>query len=100
VPSPPEPGTFAVESAARDGGTDKRPVYRFAATVPDAASADIFVEGPGDWSAYLPVRDDGGDLVWNVKFSRLGATVPTAGASFRVTLVSAGRAIEQTIVAE
>ena len=100
VPSPAEPGAFAVESAAWDGGTDKRPVYRFAATVPDAASADIFVEGPDDWSAYLPVRDGGGDVVWTVKFSRLGATVPIEGATFRVTLVSGGRAIEQTIVAE
>lgn len=100
VPSPAEPGAFAVESAARTGGTDKRPVYRFAATVPDATSADIFVEGPDDWSAYLPVRHGGGDVVWTVKFSRWGATVPTEGAMFRVTLVSGGRAIEQTIVAE
>lgn len=100
VPSPAEPGAFAVESAARDGGTDKRPVYRFAATVPDAASADIFVEGPENWSAYLPVREGGGTAVWTVKFSRLGSGVSVDNATFRVTLVSAGRAIEQTIVAE
>jgi suppressor for copper-sensitivity B len=102
VPMPSEPGAFAVASAARYGGSDKRPVFRFGALVPDAASADVFVEGPDDWSAYLPVRAaaPGGEVAWTVKFSRLGATVPADGATFRVTLISAGRAIEQTVVAD
>lgn len=102
VPAPPEPGIFAVASAVRDGGTDKRPVFRFGALVPDAATADIFVEGPEDWSAYLPVRDgaSGREAAWTIKFSRLGAKGGADDATFRVTLVSAGRAVEQTIPAE
>ena len=101
VPADAEAGVFAVAGVTRDGGTDKRPVFRFATLVPDAASADILVEGPDDWSAYLPVRAAGtdGEVVWTVKFSRLGAKVPTDGATFRVTLISAGRAIEQMIPA-
>lgn len=101
VPSVPEPGIFAVAGAVRDGGTDKRPVFRFSAVVPDPASAEVFVEGPENWSAYRPKRTggEGGTVAWTVKFSRLGATVPTDGAAFRVTIVSGGRAIEQTVVA-
>ena len=99
VPAPAEPGVFSLDSVARDGGTDKRPVFRLSGVVPDPAAAEMFVEGPPDWSPY-PAEfkgEDGGTAAWTVKFSRLGATAPLAGARFRVTIVSAGRAVEQTI---
>jgi DsbC/DsbD-like thiol-disulfide interchange protein len=101
LPAPPEAGVFAVSSVVRDGGTDKRPVFRFVTLVPDSPSADILVEGPNDWSAYLPVRtaEAGNEVVWSVKFSRLGAITTPEGVAFRVTLISGGRAIEQSVSA-
>jgi suppressor for copper-sensitivity B len=98
LPGASEAGVFAVGSVARDGGTDKRPVFRFSAVVPDPDDAEIFVEGPEHWAAYRPERAmDGSSVVWTVKFSRLGAEVLPADATFRVTIVSGGRAIEQAV---
>lgn len=99
VPGPPEPGSFAVESIRRDGGTDRKPVFDVAAIIPDPENATIFVEGPADWSAGVPeLASTGGDgATYRVTFSRLGAETPIEGSSFRVTIVSTGRAIEQTI---
>ena len=102
VPGPPQPGVFAFTAVTRDGGTDSHPVFRFTGTVPDARDASLFVEGPDGWSPYTPdfAGDDGGKAVWSVKFSRLGAETPIAGAKFRLTAVSGGRAIDQTIGVE
>ncbi len=99
LPGKPEPGAVAVESAARAGGTDKRPAFRITARVPSPASADMFVEGPEDWAPYKPelVASDGATGVWTVKFSRLGALTPLEGAALRVTIVDGERAIEQTV---
>ena len=99
VPSPPEPGVFDVESIVRDGGTDKRPVFRIVAIAPDAGTADVFVEGPTDWWPDMPVftGETSGKASWTVKFSRLGAETPIAGAAFRVTIASGGRAIDRTL---
>ena len=96
---PPLPGLLAVDRISRAGGTDRKPVFEVAATVPDAAKATVFVEGPADWSAAQPelVSADGGHAVYRVAFSRLGAETPIAGSAFVVTIVSDGRAIEQTI---
>jgi DsbC/DsbD-like thiol-disulfide interchange protein len=67
--------------------------------VPDAAAAQIFVEGPPDWAPYRPEfkGEDGGKAAWTVKFSRLGATTPIEGATFRVTIAAGARAVEQTL---
>ena len=100
LPGPAAPGTFAVDSVVRTGGTDGRPIFRFTGVVPDAAKADFFVEGPGDWAPYLPSLQPAtpdGKAVWDVQFSRLGSTIPIAGASFRVTIRSAGKAVEQMV---
>lgn len=98
LPSPAEPGVFAVTAVARDGGTDKRPVFRFDAVVPDPADAVFLVEGPPHWSPYRPEKvADGEGTAWTVKFSRLGADVAADDATFRVTMISGGRAVEQTI---
>ena len=100
VPSPPEPGVFDVESIVRDGGTDKRPVFRVVAIAPDARTADVFVEGPADWWPDVPVfaGETSGKAAWTVKFSRLGAETPIAGAAFRVTIASGSRAIDRTLL--
>ena len=99
LPGPPEPGVIAVDSVVREGGTDKRPLFRVTATMPAGAAPEIFVEGPQDWAAYAPVlaETDGDKALFDVKFSRVGADTPIAGAAIRVTLVSGKRAIEQTI---
>ena len=83
MPGPPEPGVFAVDSVAREGGTDAAPVFRIAATVPATGETRLFVEGPADWSPYEPVlvSRDGDRVVYDAKFSRTGAKTPIAGAS-------------------
>ena len=92
-------GAFAVESATRAGGTDKRPVFEIKAKVPDAKSASMFVESPSDWYGGAPVlqSEAGGSASWRVEFDRLTAKGPIAGATLRVTIVSSSGAIEQTI---
>ena len=99
VPGPAEPGAFAVESVTRNGGTEGRPVFRVTAMVPAGAKAELFIEGPDDWSPYapVPVATEDGRATYDVKFSRTGARTPIAGARFRVTISAGGHAIEQTI---
>lgn len=101
LPGEPEPGVFAVVDVERDGGTDKRPVFRIVASVPDADDAEIFVEGPDDWAGYVPKPVDAADgsLAWSVKFSRLVDSAPPDGAPLRITVISDGRAIEETVQA-
>ena len=99
VPGPSEPGAFGLDAVVREGGSDKRPVFRFTGVVPDAATAEVFVEGPPDWAPYRPEfkGDEGGKAAWSVKFSRLGATTSIEGAKFRITIAAGGRAVEQTL---
>jgi hypothetical protein len=99
LPGPQQPGVFAFSDVTRDGGTDNHPVFRFTGVIPDAKNAGIFVEGPADWSPYTPefMGEQGGKATWSVKFTRLGAKTPIAGASFRLTAVSGGHAIDQTL---
>ncbi len=88
---------FSVDSVSRDGGTDGRPVFRFSLTTPDPADTTVFVEGPPDWYAGAPVPAGEGAGAYTVKFDRLVAKTPIAGAQLRFTVVSGGRAIEQTL---
>ena len=99
LPGPPQPGVFAFSDITRDGGTDNHPVFRFTGVLPDAKDAGVFVEGPADWSPYTPefMGEANGTATWSVKFTRLGAKTPIAGASFRLTAVSGGHAIDQTL---
>jgi DsbC/DsbD-like thiol-disulfide interchange protein len=99
LPGPPIPGRFAVESVGMSGGGDKRPAFDITATLPDAKGAVVFVEGPGDWYGDAPklVSTSGNSAVYRVEFDRLTATTPIKGAALRVTIVSGGHAIEQTI---
>lgn len=99
IPGPAEPGAFAIDHAAREGGPDRRPVFRFTGLVPDAAHADVFVEGPADWSPYTPEFAPGADgkPAWTVQFSRTGSKIPIDGARFRLTIRSGDRAIDQTV---
>jgi len=100
LPGAAEPGVFALDTVTRDGGTDGRPAFRFTGIVPDAAKADVFVEGPADWSPYTPEFVPGDKPAWSVKFSRTGSKIPIPGASFRVTIRSGDRAIDQTLKLE
>jgi len=99
LPKAPAPGAFAVDRVARDGGTDKRPAFTIAATLPDPGNALVFVEGPVDWYADVPslVSSDGSHGVYRVTFDRLTAKTPLAGAKLRVTIESAGQAMEQWV---
>ncbi len=99
LPGPPQPGMFAVDSIARRGGTEVRPVFRVVATVPNDDEPKFLVEGPEDWAVYAPAfaGRDGDKVLYDVKFSRLGARTPIAGATIRVTMATGSRAIEQTL---
>ncbi|MHA1555253.1 MAG: protein-disulfide reductase DsbD domain-containing protein [Alphaproteobacteria bacterium] len=99
LPKSPEPGVFAVLGVDRDGGTDKRPEFTFNAVVPNGEQAVFFVEGPPGWYPNVPkfAGNMGAESVYRVKFSRLGATAPIAGALFTVLIVSGDRAIEQVV---
>ena len=99
LPGPPQPGIFAVDSIAREGGTDMRPLFRVVATVPAGTPPEFLVEGPEDWAPFAPafVGRDGGKALFDVKFSRLSARTPIAGARIRITMKAGGRAIEQTL---
>ena len=98
LPGPPQPNFFEIRSISRTGGTDNRPVFTFSGIVPDAMKADVFVEGPADWAAYTPEYVASTEQpVWTVKFSRTGSKIPIEGARFRLTIRSAGHAIDQTI---
>jgi DsbC/DsbD-like thiol-disulfide interchange protein len=99
LPSAPEPGTFVVTGATRQSGTDKRPTFDVAATLPEVNGAQVFVEGPDDWYPNVPklVSGDGGKATYRVTFDRLTSKVPIKGTKLRVTIVSAGHAIEQWV---
>jgi DsbC/DsbD-like thiol-disulfide interchange protein len=97
IPGAPKPGTFALDTVTRNGGTDGRPVFRITGIVPDAANAQVFVEGPADWAPYTPEFVAGGRPAWDIKFSRTGAKTPIAGAKFRLTIQSGSEAIDQTL---
>jgi len=99
VPGPPQPGVLAVESARRNGGTDKRPVFDIVVTAPP--DAEMFVEGPPDWFPGVPDRIGGaGQPTYRVAFDRIGAKTPMEGVTLRVTLVADGKAIEQVVAAD
>lgn len=99
LPGAPEPGAFMVIGATRQSGTDKRPTFDVAATLPQVNGAEVFVEGPDDWYPNVPklVSDDGGKATYRVTFDRLTSKVPIAGTKLRVTIVSGGHAIEQWV---
>ena len=99
LPGPPVPGVFAVDSIARESSTDMRPVFRVVATVPAGTKPEFLVEGPPDWSPYAPIMvgRKNGTALFDVKFSRVGAKTPIAGAKIRVTMAAGGRAIEQML---
>ena len=102
VPTREEAGAFAVTSAVRAGGTDKKPVFRISAVVPDPENAVLFVEGPDNWRAYAPiaVSSSGTEAVWDVKFSRRGVEGPVGNAELRLTITAGNRAIEQVVTAD
>ncbi len=99
LPQSPEPGVFSVLGVAREGGTDKRPVFTVNAIVPEPASAEMFIEGPEGWYPNIPrfAGEIGSQAAYRVKFSRLGAKTPIEGAEFLVLIVSGDRAIEQVV---
>jgi suppressor for copper-sensitivity B len=95
LPGTASPGSFAVDSVERSGGTDKRPEFRVIAVAP--AGAELFVEGPEDWypGAAREISREGNRAVYTLVIDRLGAQTPIAGAELRFTLAAEGRAVEQ-----
>ena len=93
------PGTLAAEGVKRVGGTERKPVFEIGIVAPDPKKAEVFVEGPPDWSPAPPelVSAEGGNAIFAVEFSRLGAKTPIGGNEFRVTIVTDERAVEQTV---
>lgn len=99
LPDRADHGVFAVDGIVRAGGADKRPVFAIEIVAPDAAGAEVFVEGPADWYPAPPklISSDGNRATFSVEFSRLGSKIPIGGNAFRVTVVSAGNSVEDTV---
>lgn len=93
------PDVFEVEGVARIGGTDKRPVFEVAIVAPDAAAAEVFVEGPVDWFPSVPKLVSSGDnrATYSVEFSRYDSTTAVDGNTFTVTIVAHGKAVEDKV---
>jgi DsbC/DsbD-like thiol-disulfide interchange protein len=101
VPRPAERGVLWVSAASRDGGTDRKPVFRIEAVAPDPKATDLYVEAPADWytgSAEF-VFLDGKKGVWRVAFE-LPEGASASGTEIRVTMVTAEKAVEQTVPLE
>jgi suppressor for copper-sensitivity B len=98
VPGPAEPGVLAVDDVVREGGSERHPNFRFTVTAADPEKSVVFIEGPPQWHPgppeFVGSTPSGGEFT--VSFSRLAET-PVADVRFRVTIVSGGRAVEQTI---
>jgi hypothetical protein len=92
------PGVFDVGRIARTGGTDRQPVFALEIIAPNAARAEVFVEGPADWYPALPklVDSEGTHATFSVAFNRLGSKTPIGGNTFTVTVVGDSGAIEDT----
>jgi DsbC/DsbD-like thiol-disulfide interchange protein len=99
LPGPPQPGVIAVEGVTRSGGTDQRPQFQITITAPDAGKATVFVETPSDWYPDAPalLGQSGNKATFGVTVDRLTARTPLDAASFRVTVASGNRAIEQIV---
>ena len=99
LPAPPLAGIFDITGLRRAGGDDDEPVFEFRATVPDPSRTEVFIEGPADWYPDVPkpVSGEGNAVTYRVSFDRLGAKTPIAKAGIRFTVVSGGRAIEETL---
>ena len=99
LPGPPVAGFFEVRSVDRVEGSVEEPVFEIALTVPGESGIEIFVEGPGDWYAGLPVEVETGRnrATYRVGFDRLGSVVAIPDATLTVTAVSGDQVIEQTL---
>lgn len=99
LPGDPALGAFDVSGVTRRGGTDKRPAFEIEIVAPDAAKAEVFVEGPVDWYPAMPklVATDDTRAIFRVEFNRLGSKIPIGGNTFTVTVVTDGGAIEDSV---
>jgi len=95
----PKPGVLDVGGIVRTGGTEKRPVFEVDIIAPHPDRAEVFVEGPVDWYPSVPklITVDDTRAVFGVEFSRLGSRTPIGGNDFTVTVVSDGKAIQDTV---
>jgi len=99
IPTGPVRGAFEVNSFHLVGTNGRNVVVSVAMTVPQSFGAALFVEGPNDWIAQ-DVRQTGGmgtSATFEFTITRPTAVDPTTGVPLRLTAVSGGRAIEQTI---
>lgn len=99
LPGTPVSGVFDVDSVERAGGPDKKPTFEVSITAPQAAEAEVFVEGPIDWypGPSKLVASEQSRATFSVVFSRYGSKTPIGGTIFRVTVLSADGAIEDTV---
>lgn len=99
LPKAPMPGSFEVGSVDRVDGSETEPVFEIALTLPDGNIPELFVEGPSDWYAGVPIEISRSRnlAVYRVGFDRLGSITSIAEAALRITVVSGNQAIEQTV---
>lgn len=99
IPTGPVRGQFEVTSFQVVGTNARNVEVTVTMTVPQSFGAALFVEGPNDWIAQ-DVRQTGGVAnvaTFTFNMTRPTAVDPTTGVPLRLTAVSGGRSIEQTI---
>lgn len=99
LPGPPVAGAFEVRSVDVVDGTEDEPVFEIVLTVPNEGGTEIFVEGPSDWYASLPVaiETSRNRATYRVGFDRLGSLVAIPDATLTITALSGGQVIEQAV---
>lgn len=99
IPTGPVHGEFEVTAFQVVGTNGQNVVVSVSMTVPQSFGAALFVEGPNDWITQ-EVNHTGGvgtAATFVFTITRTTAVDPTSGVPLRLTAVSGGRAIEQTI---
>ncbi len=100
LPTPPIAGEFEVTDLALITKNGTESIFELVAVVPQAFGTELFIEAPEGWWPNVPEQTgrDGNRLTFRFSVERPDAAVPLSGSLIIVTLVSAGRAIEQQIV--
>lgn len=97
APTPPVEETFIIDEVTIAEVQGRNIRLRVTAVVPQAFGAELFVEGPGRWLPFAArqIGANGNHVAYTATIERPNEDVPISGTRLRLTLVSAGGAVEQ-----
>lgn len=101
LPGPPREGAFTVTALRRTGVGPDRVALEATVMVPQPEETELFVEAPPGWLPLPPqaVARRGDAVIYAIMLERFGEDVAPA-SEVRLTVVSGGEAIEQTVAVE